>query len=168
MGLHWLPATALKTPVSVYLTLVPCANSRSLTSYGSIAVIVDEFPRLLILLKLMGSTIRSTSLLALLRQTKLSPVQASLGPKSMTALSNVCPCDLCMVMAQQSRSGSCVLTCVPPSCKVVSTGEIGTQPLYLAASDTGYTYITARLVAYRFLGYVLVLLRRRTRIYVQQ
>ena len=37
-------------------------------------------------------------------------------------------------------SGVLVLTCVPPSCQVVSTGEIGTQPLYLAASDTGYTY----------------------------
>ena len=52
----------------------------------------------------MGSTIRSTSLLALLRQTKVSPVQASLGPKSMTALSKVWPCDLCMVIAQQSPS----------------------------------------------------------------
>ena len=52
----------------------------------------------------MGSTIRSTSLLALLRQTKVSPVQASLGPKSMTALSKVWPCDLSMVMAQQSPS----------------------------------------------------------------
>ena len=46
-----------------------------------------------------------------------------------------------MVIAQQSRSGSCVLTCVPPSCQVVSTGEIGTQPLHLAASDKGYTYV---------------------------
>ena len=45
-----------------------------------------------------------------------------------------------MVIAQQSRSGSCVLTCVPPSCQV-STGEINTRPLYLAASDTGYTYV---------------------------
>ena len=45
-----------------------------------------------------------------------------------------------MVIAQQSRSGSCVLTCVPPSCQV-STGEIDTRPLYLAASDTGYTYV---------------------------
>ena len=33
-----------------------------------------------------------------------SPVQASLGPKSMTALSKVWPSDLCMVMAQQSPS----------------------------------------------------------------
>ena len=134
-----------------------------------------------------------------------------------------------MVIAQQSRSGSCVLTCVPSSCEVVSTGEIGTQPLYLAASVTGCTYVSTssqlawcrtvslgtywyccggvlvytysstactvnslrsnnfhqfifsllqvirdirmyipRLVAYRFLGYVLVLLRRCTRIYVQQ
>ena len=46
-----------------------------------------------------------------------------------------------MVIAQQSSSGSCVLTCVPPSCQVVSTGEIGTQPLSLVASDTGYTYV---------------------------
>ena len=72
MGLHWLPATALKTPMSVYLTLVLCANSTSLTSCYSLAFIVDEFPRLPILSKLMGSTIRSTSLLALLRQTKVS------------------------------------------------------------------------------------------------
>ena len=76
-------------PMSVYLTLVFCANSTSLTSSCSLAVIVDEFPRLPILSKLMGSTMRSTSLLALLRQTKVSPVQASLGPKSMTALSEV-------------------------------------------------------------------------------
>ena len=47
-----------------------------------------------------------------------------------------------MVIAQQSRSGSCVLTCVPLSCQVVSTGEIGTQPLYLPASNTGYTYVS--------------------------
>ena len=46
-----------------------------------------------------------------------------------------------MVIAQQSRRGSCVLTSVPPSCQVVSTGEIGTQLLYLAASNTGYTYV---------------------------
>ena len=46
MGLHWLPATALKTPMSVYLTLVLCANSTSLTSSCSLAFIVDEFPRL--------------------------------------------------------------------------------------------------------------------------
>ena len=47
-----------------------------------------------------------------------------------------------MAIAQQSsRRGSCVLTCVPPSCQVVSTGEIGTQPLHLAASDKGYTYV---------------------------
>ena len=39
-------------------------------------------PRLPILSKLMGFTMRSTSLLALLRQTKVSPVQASLGSKS--------------------------------------------------------------------------------------
>ena len=32
----------------------------------------------------------------------------------------------------------------------------------------GYVLVTARLVAYRFLGYVLVLLQRCTRIYVQQ
>ena len=31
--------------MSVYLTLVPCANSTSLTSYCSIAFIVDEFPK---------------------------------------------------------------------------------------------------------------------------
>ena len=79
MGLHWLPAMALKTPMSVYLTLVLCANSTSLTSSCSLAFIVDEFPRLPILSKLMGSTMRSTSLLDLLRQTKVSPVQASLG-----------------------------------------------------------------------------------------
>ena len=89
MGLHWVPATALKTPMSVYLTLVLCANSTSLISSCSLAFIVDEFLRLPILSKLMGSTMRSTSLLALLRQTKVSPVQASLGPKSMTALSKV-------------------------------------------------------------------------------
>ena len=87
MGLHWLPATALKTPMSVYLTLVLCANSTSLTSSCSLAFIVDEFPRLPILSKLMGSTMRSISLFALQRQTKVSPVQDSLGPKSMTALS---------------------------------------------------------------------------------
>ena len=87
MGLHWLPATALKTPMSVYLTLVLCANPTSPTSSCSLAFVVDEFPRLPILSKLMGSTMRFTSLLALLRQTKVSPVQASLGPKSMTALS---------------------------------------------------------------------------------
>ena len=57
------------------------SNSTSLTSSCSLAFIVDEFPRLPILSKLMGSTMRSTSLLALLRQTKVSPVQASLGPK---------------------------------------------------------------------------------------
>ena len=73
----------------VRLTLVLCANSTSLTPSCSLAFIVDEFPRLPILSKLIGSTMRSTSLLALLRQTKVSPVQASLGPKSMTALSNV-------------------------------------------------------------------------------
>ena len=67
MGLHWLPATALKTPMSVYLTLVLWANSTSLTSSCYLAFIVDEFPRLPILSKLMGSTMRSTSLLALLR-----------------------------------------------------------------------------------------------------
>ena len=89
MGLHWLPATALKTPMSVYLTLVLCANATSLTSSCSLAFVVDEFPRLPILSKLMGSTMRFTSLLALLRQMKVSPVQASLGPKSMTALSKV-------------------------------------------------------------------------------
>ena len=44
---------------------------------------------------------------------------------------------MCMEIAQQSRSGSCVLTCVPPSCQVVSTGGVGTQPLYL------YTYAYA-------------------------
>ena len=81
-----------------------------------------------------------------------------------------------MVIAQQSRSGSCVLTCVPPSCQVVSTGEIGTQPLYLAASDTGYTYVytssqiawwrTVSLGTYWYC--VLVLLQRCTHIYVQQ
>ena len=65
---------ALKTPISVYLTLVPCAISASLTSSCSLAFIVDEFPRLPILSKLMGSTRRSTSLLALLRQAKVSPV----------------------------------------------------------------------------------------------
>ena len=69
--------------MSVYLTLVLCANSTSLTSSCSLAFIVDEFPRLPILSKLMGSTMRSTSLLALLRQTKVSPVQASLSPKSV-------------------------------------------------------------------------------------
>ena len=89
MGLHWVPATALKTPTSVYLTLVLCAYSTSLTSSCSLAFIVDEFPRLPIVSKLMGSTIRSTSLLALLRQSEVSPVQASLGPKSITALSKV-------------------------------------------------------------------------------
>ena len=71
------------------LYLVLCANSTSLTSSCSLAFIVDEFPRLPILSKLMGSTMRSTNLLALLRQTEVSPVQASLGPKSMTALSKV-------------------------------------------------------------------------------
>ena len=89
MGLHWLPATALKTPMSVYVTLVLCANSTNLTSSCSLAFIADEFPRLPILSKLMGYTMRSTSLSALLRQTKVSPVQASLGPKSMTAMSKV-------------------------------------------------------------------------------
>ena len=79
MGLHWLPATALKTPMSVCLTLVLCANSTSLTSSCNLAFIFDEFPRLPILLQLMGSTMRSASLLALLRQTKVSAVQASLG-----------------------------------------------------------------------------------------
>ena len=39
--------------------------------------------------ELMGSTMRSTSLVALLKQTKVSPVQASLGSKSTTALSKV-------------------------------------------------------------------------------
>ena len=63
--------------------------STSLTSSCSLAFIVDEFPRSPILSKLMGSTMRSTRHLALLRQTKISPVQASLGPKSMTALSRV-------------------------------------------------------------------------------
>ena len=33
MGLHWLPATALKTPMSVYLTLVLCANSTSVNLF---------------------------------------------------------------------------------------------------------------------------------------
>ena len=46
-------ATALKTPMSVYLTLVLCAKSASLTSSCSLAFIVDEFPRLPILSKLM-------------------------------------------------------------------------------------------------------------------
>ena len=49
---HWLPTTALKTPISVYLTLVPCAISTSLTSSCSLAFIVDDFPRLPILSKL--------------------------------------------------------------------------------------------------------------------
>ena len=89
MVLHRSPATALKTPMSVHLTLVLCASSTSLTSSCSLAFIVDEFPRLPIVSKLMGSTIRSTSLLALLRQSEVSPVQASLGPKSITALSKV-------------------------------------------------------------------------------
>ena len=40
-----------------------------------------------------------------------------------------------MVIAQQSRSGSCVLTCVSPSFLVVSTGEIGAQLLYLSSDD---------------------------------
>ena len=129
MGLHWLPSPALKTPMAVYLSLVPCANTTSLTFSCNLAFIVDDFPRLPILSKHMGSTMRSTSLMALLRQTKVSPVQASLGPKSMTALSKVLISDLCLVIAQKSRSGSCVLTSVPPSCQVESTGEIGTQPL---------------------------------------
>ena len=77
MGLPSLPATALKTPMSVYLTLVLCANYTSLTSSCSLAFIVDEFPRLPILSKLMSSTMRSTSLLAILRQTKAS----LLGPQ---------------------------------------------------------------------------------------
>ena len=77
-----LNGTSLVTPMSVYLTLVLCANSTSLTSSCSLAFVVNEFPRLPILSKLMGSTMRSTSLLALPRQTKVSPVQASLGPKS--------------------------------------------------------------------------------------
>ena len=38
--------------------------------------------------KSLGPT-EADLLLALLRQTKVSPVQASLGPKSMTALSKV-------------------------------------------------------------------------------
>ena len=45
--------------MSVYLTLVLCANSTSLTSSCSLAFI-DEFARLPILSKLMGSTMRST------------------------------------------------------------------------------------------------------------
>ena len=32
-GIHWLPATALKTPMSVYLTLVPCAWEPADTRY---------------------------------------------------------------------------------------------------------------------------------------
>ena len=44
--------------MSVYLTLVPCANSTSLTSSCSLAFVGDEFPRLPILSKLMGSTMR--------------------------------------------------------------------------------------------------------------
>ena len=54
MGLHWLRSTALKTPMSAYLTLVLYANSTSLTSSCSLAFIVDEFPRLPILSKLNG------------------------------------------------------------------------------------------------------------------
>ena len=61
---NWLLATALKTPISVYLTLVPCAISTNITSSCSLAFIVDDFPRLPILSKLIGSTMRSTSLLA--------------------------------------------------------------------------------------------------------
>ena len=116
----------------VYLPRVLCAKSTSLTSSRNLAFMVWEFPSLPILSKLIGSTMRSACLLALLRQTKVSPVQASFGPKSITAFSNVCPCDLCIVMAQQSLNGSCLLACVPPSCQVVSTGEIGTHPLFLS------------------------------------
>ena len=48
----------------MYLTLLPCAISSSLTSSCSLAFVVDYFPRLPILSKLIGSTMRSTSLLA--------------------------------------------------------------------------------------------------------
>lgn len=96
------------------LTLVLCVQLTPQTKPINIAFIVDEFPRSPILSKLVGSTMRSTSL-ALLRQATVSPEQASVGPKSMRALAKVCPWDLCIVVAQQSLRGSCVLTCVPPS-----------------------------------------------------
>ena len=64
----------------VYLPRVLCAKSTSLTSSHNLAFMVSEFPSLPILSKLIGSTMRSASLLALLRQTKVSPVQASLAP----------------------------------------------------------------------------------------
>ena len=55
------------------------------------------------------------SRLARLRQTNVRPVYASLLAKPITALSSVCPCDLRIVRAQQSFSGSCVLVMVLPS-----------------------------------------------------
>ena len=39
-----LNGTSLVTPMSVYLTLVLCANSTSLTSSCSLAFVVNEFP----------------------------------------------------------------------------------------------------------------------------
>ena len=60
----------------VYLAPVLCVNSTSLTPSCNLALIVDEFSSLPILSKIMRSTMSSASLLATLKPTNVSPVQA--------------------------------------------------------------------------------------------
>ena len=60
--------------------------------------------------------------------TKVQPAAISFFPKSLTALLSLWPWDLCIVIAQQSRIGSCWREClVPPFDHSNVMGGIGTQ-----------------------------------------
>ena len=74
MELHWLRATALKTPMSAYLTLMLCANSTSLhrRRVSKVAYPVETHGLYHEVHKSLEPTETDES----------NPVQASLGPKS--------------------------------------------------------------------------------------
>ena len=106
-------------------------------------------------------TRRSSIRLARLRQTKVRLVHASLLPKSITALSSVCSCDLCIIVkAEQSFRGSCVLVVALPSSLAPHddhadcTGEMGTHPLYLSSHDQRCTYQTSHCIPIKSHTYV--------------
>ena len=121
--------------------LVCTANRLSLASSTRLAWSTGDCPSLPILSKGMAVTSRSSICLTRLRQAKVRPVHASLLLKSTTALSSLCPCDLCIVKAQQSFNGSCVVVMLLPSPLAPHddhadcTREMGTHPLYLSPLD---------------------------------
>ena len=82
MGLHWLRATALKTPMSAYLTLVLCANSTRKHLFLQPSLHRRRVSKVAYPVETHGLYHEVHNSLGPTETDESKPAQASLGPKS--------------------------------------------------------------------------------------